>query len=212
MTSRSPVSPSRQLSPDRQALAVRFIPLARRLAQPWKRQWPHAWEEFESGALLALVQAAASFDPNRNIKFATFARHRIGGALRDVRRGLIPPTGTADSGNLPANLVPSYTEHNGRILGIEPDPPVGWELESLDAVDRWLNKLPPKHAAACRQIYLLGKSQLEAARAIGLSQSRLCSMHRAALEMLVNAASPQFHGTDGASAAPRPACSLREPS
>ena len=43
-------------------------------------------DEFESAACLALVEAARSFDPTRNIRFATFARFRIRGALVDVGR------------------------------------------------------------------------------------------------------------------------------
>ncbi|HEU5117432.1 MAG TPA: sigma-70 family RNA polymerase sigma factor [Isosphaeraceae bacterium] len=190
----------RRLSPERQALVVRYIPLARRLALPWKDRWPHAWEEFESAALLALVQAAVSFEPDRNVKFATYARHRIGGALRDARRALIPPSRLADVPDPQVDHHPDIIEQDGRVVGIEPDPPVGWEIDTIDAVDGWLGKLPPKHAAACRQIYILGKSQLEAAQAIGLSQSRLCSMHRDALQML---GKPRTPGTDGASA-PRP--------
>jgi RNA polymerase sigma factor (sigma-70 family) len=197
-------SPHRRLSPDRQELAARYVPLARRLALPWKRQWPHARDEFEGAALLALVQAAASFDPDRNVKFATFARFRIGGALRDTRRELLLQARSLGAIELDADQTPPHVQRQGRVLGIEPDRPVGWEIESRDAVDRWLRKLPARHAAACREIYLLGKSQLEAARAIGLSQSRLCSMHRDALEMLGQSRSP---GNDGASSAPNPLAS-----
>lgn len=195
------------LSPERQKLAVRYIPLARRLARPWKRLWPQHWEDFDSGALFALVQAARCFDPSRNVKFSTFARHRIVFALRDVHHSILERRAPLDQdNNLSPELLydPDTRENAGLIFGIEPEPPVGWELENSDALDRLLRKLPPKHAAACRQIYLLGKSQLEAARAIGLSQSRLCAMHRAALEMLGKS---RTLGSDGASASPRPRAS-----
>ncbi len=78
------------LTAEQQDLAVRYLPLARSLARPFKMSWPGSRDEFESAANLALIEAAGSFDPGRNVKFATFARHRIWGALRDVQRGLLP--------------------------------------------------------------------------------------------------------------------------
>ena len=45
-------------------------------------------------------------------------------------------------------------------------------------------KLPRKHGAAFRQIYLHGKTQHEAAAVLGVSQPRLCAMHRESLAML----------------------------
>jgi RNA polymerase sigma factor (sigma-70 family) len=201
MTSESLSAPRRQLSPDQQALAARFIPLARRLALSWKRKLHNGWEEFESAALFALVQAAASYDPARGVKFATYARHRIDGALRDARRDLVVQARMHGASDLDIDKAPSVIERSAQVIGIEPTPPVGWEIESLDAINGWLGKLPARHAAACRQIYLLGKSQLEAARAIGMSQSRLCAVHQDALEML---GKPRTPGTDGASSASRP--------
>ncbi len=70
------------LSAVQQGLAVRYLPMARALAKPLKRTWPSESDEFESAACLALVEAAQSFDETRNVKFATFARYRIWGALQ----------------------------------------------------------------------------------------------------------------------------------
>jgi DNA-directed RNA polymerase specialized sigma subunit len=74
---------------EQQDLAKRYVPMARSLAKPLKAAWPLEREEFDSAAMVALVEAAQSFDPTRNVKFGTFARFRIWGALRDVQRGLI---------------------------------------------------------------------------------------------------------------------------
>jgi DNA-directed RNA polymerase specialized sigma subunit len=58
--------------------------------------WPGAQDEFESAALLALVEAAQAFDPTRGVKFTTFAHHRISGALRDLKRELYSRGGRGD--------------------------------------------------------------------------------------------------------------------
>lgn len=176
------------LTDEQQTLAVKYVPMARSLAKPLKRAWPMEGEEFESAAMLALVEAAQSFDPGRNVKFATFARYRIWGALRDVQRALVTAGWRGDIENAPSVASLSQdAEEQGKVLGSEPDPPVGQEIESTEFVEHWLRKLPPRHAAACREIYINGKSQGEAASAIGCSKSRLSYLHKESIELINDA-------------------------
>ena len=77
------------LDDDQQGLATRYLPLARSLARRMKDSFPAAGDEIQSVAFLALVEAAQSFDSSRGVGFATFARHRIWGALCDFRREII---------------------------------------------------------------------------------------------------------------------------
>ncbi len=84
------------------------------------------------------------------------------------------------------------------VICVAGDPPVGRDLEAIDEVEGWLRKLPPRHAAACREIYLRGKTQHEAARALGLSQSRLSFMHREAMSILNGSWDAAIRGGDGA--------------
>jgi RNA polymerase sigma factor for flagellar operon FliA len=173
------------LTSEQQSLAERYIPMARSLAKPHKRAWPSEWEEFESAALMALVEAAESFDASRNVRFSTFARLRIVGALRDVQRRMghtkwrVDDSHSVQDGGDVANL-----ETFGEVINTTVDPEIGASLESEDTVEAWLRKLPPKHAAACREIYLHGCNQVEAATRLGCSQSRLSYLHREALAML----------------------------
>lgn len=169
------------LTAEQAELAERYLPMARSLAKPLKRIWPREWEEFESAALFALVEAAESFDAGRNVRFSTFARLRIVGALRDVQRHMAKHAharGSDDEGDL------INAEACGQVLNTTPDPEPSHDIEAADAVESWLRKLPSKHAAACREIYLNGCNQVEAARRLGCSQSRLSYLHREALAML----------------------------
>jgi len=180
-----PASRRSPLTGDQQELARKYVPMARSLAKPLKMSWPVEGEEFESAALLALVEAAQSFDPARNVKFATFARYRIWGALRDVQRGLITAGWRGDMENAPTVSSLSYdAEEHGRVLGSEPDRRVGEEYEAVEFVENWLRKLPSKHAAACREIYLNDRTQGQAAGHIGCSKSRLSYLHKEALDLL----------------------------
>jgi RNA polymerase sigma factor (sigma-70 family) len=174
------------LTADQQALAMRYLPLAKSLAKKLKLDWPNESDEFDSAACLALVEAAQSYNPNRNVRFATFARFRIWGALRDVQRALIASGWHDDIENAPLlnSLLSEIEELGCCVIGSTPDRPVGEEDEMVEAVEAWLRKLPPKHAEACRQIYLNDRTQSDAAKIIGCSKSRLSYLHKESLERL----------------------------
>jgi RNA polymerase sigma factor (sigma-70 family) len=175
------------LTPERQRLAARYLPLARSLAKPYKVYWPGSYDDFDAEANLALVEAAESFDPERGVNFATFARHRIDGALRDMRREKIDHdqrfmTHVPSSGDL---LQGGGCETDrGRLICVREPEPVGEEMERGELVEHWLSKLPRKHAYACRQAYFHGRTQQEIAKDLGYSQSRMSNIHQEALRML----------------------------
>ncbi len=197
MTSRGGRKP---LTRAQQDLALKYLPLARSLAKPYKLSWPSSRDDFESAACLALVEAAEAFEPERNVKFATFARHRIWGALRDVQRGMVALGWRCDAKHAPhVGGMPRDPERHGRVLGLEHDNPVGSEMEAGETVEALLRRLPARHASACRQIYLNGKSQHEAARDLGCSQSRLSYIHREAMAILDGTWDAQVLGGDGSS-------------
>jgi RNA polymerase sigma factor (sigma-70 family) len=144
-----------------------------------------AIEEFESAAYLALVEAAQAFDPSRNVHFATYARHRIWGALKDVRRDLVYRGAARPGMPSPAfSRLGVDTENHGRVLGSEPDEPIGAELEKQEVLEHWLRKLPRSHAQAFRHIYVDGKTQEETAALVGCSKSALCRLHSQAMSWL----------------------------
>ena len=172
------------LTPAQQELAARFLPLARALARPLKEMFAQWRDEFESAACLALVEAARSFDPARNIRFATFARFRIRGALVDVGRGMTP-SGLEDERDAPTFVTMTpYSEEHGKVLIADAPPAVGSEFDDVDAVEHILRKLPQKHASVCRMQYLSGKTQVEIARRLGCSQAEVTRLHLKSLELL----------------------------
>jgi RNA polymerase sigma factor (sigma-70 family) len=173
------------LTEEQRQLATKFLPLARSLAKPLKLLYEPWRHEFESAACLALVEAARSFDPARNIKFATFARFRIRGALTDVGRKMTLDGWEENPDEAPGvfTLTPSGEEH-GRLLLAESPPPVGSESEAIEAVEQLLRKLPKRHALVCRMHYLYGKSQSEIAEGLGCSQAEVTRLHKKALELL----------------------------
>ena len=153
--------PRTPLTPAQQGLAAQYIPLAQQVARPLQAHWPHLHDEFASAALFALVEAARTFDSARNVKFTTFARYRIWGALRDVQREQLPDGWRRTRVRDDAPTISSLTgveEEQGRaraVLGIAPERPVGAELEAVELLEHWLSKLQ-RYTAAYRRV--LGES------------------------------------------------------
>jgi RNA polymerase sigma factor (sigma-70 family) len=166
-------------------LAERYVPLAKSLAKHLKYAFPDFADDIESAALFGLVEAAQSFEAPRGVKFATFARYRIIGALRDALRELVTAGFRDDVVGAPSvgSLWPG-DEENGRVLLSAPVRPVGQAFDSTDFVEWCLDQLPERHRAACREIYLGGKTQGEAAAALGCSKSRLSYLHKESLEIV----------------------------
>lgn len=191
----------------------RHLALARRIASHWAARLPRMAEEFESAALLGLVEAARSFDPSRGLKFITYATHRIVGAIKDAGREELPK-GFRRSGGEGVPGVVSIS------LAIESDQgtvetianrldcgygPVGWEAESIDAVEGLIRGLPPKVKAAMRIIYTDGPGgQVHAYRKLGVSESRASQLHSQRIAML-----QEQHAVNGQSE-PLPPRSLTE--
>lgn len=154
--------------------------LARKLAFCLARTLPRFVDAdaLESDAMLGLVQAARTFDPDRGVSFATYANRRIRGAMLDglrerqhLRQTEIPivfvsldnPIGSDDDGR-PATL--------GDVLPNGKEP-VGAAAESREEVAKLLRPLDPRDAQSMQDRYLYGATQQDIALRRGLSPSRI---------------------------------------
>ena len=175
----------RPMSTEQQRLVIRYLPMARALARPLKATWPGDGNEFESAACLALVEAAQSFDASRNVKFATFARYRIMGALRDAQRMIITGGWKNDEkyAAILTNCFPDV-EEMGKVLGRRAGPADRIRPRGDRRRRGLAPQAPPKHASAFRHMYVHGKTQGQTAELLGCSKSRISYLHKEALKML----------------------------
>lgn len=174
------------LTDEQRGLASRYVPMAESLVKACRTRQGIEREELRSTAYMALVQAARTFDPGRQVNFATFARHRIK-ALRSYLRGVMTKSWRSDNGLYPkVQCFGPESERYGRRYGMSAERPVGAQIESMEDVESWLARLPKAHALACRLIYLSGKSQDEVAALLGYSRSYLSRMHNEALSWLID--------------------------
>lgn len=76
----------------RNRLVEHYVPLVHKLAEIIARRlWPRVTaDELASAGFDGLIAAVTSFDPGRGVKFETYCRQRIVGAIRDWQREIDP--------------------------------------------------------------------------------------------------------------------------
>jgi RNA polymerase sigma factor (sigma-70 family) len=151
-------------------LAEAYVPLARAIARTYWSRWPHLREDIVAEAYWGLVQACIRYAGR--VRFRTFARHRIRGAILDF----LNPDGKA-----------RWRPGTADPLTYSLVPPVRGDEEDRDAVEfvvRMSRRLPAAHGRFLRLMYLVGLNKKETARLLGLSESRGHCLHDEAMAYL----------------------------
>lgn len=159
----------------KQRLAADYLPFALAIARDYWLRWPALRWQFESAAHLAITEAAGSFNAARGVKFPTFAKRRIVGAMQDVQRELLP-LGHRNTGDpAAAPKVASFSELPPALadnLAARHRP--GSAAEDLDDFEDWLRELPGDEAEACRAAFLRNEAPAgDAARTLDRALHRL---------------------------------------
>jgi RNA polymerase sigma factor (sigma-70 family) len=189
------------LNASQQQLATKYIPMARSLARSFKTEHPQLADDFESAALIALTRAALHFDPGYGVKFSTYARRRIVGALKDELRARIAPgyQGDADEAPYVTSLYididdgpygtnqfeyVSTREQFGTVINATPDLPVEKGVGDADEFEHLIEQFPDEHQPLLRLLFERGLSQQEAANAMGLCRSKISRNYREAFRSI----------------------------
>ena len=93
MTMHRAIAPYASASPavtDEAALLEKYQPLVERIARRlvWRTGMQSAYDDLWSAGALALLEAARRYDPAKGATFATFAEHRVRGAMLDELRSM----------------------------------------------------------------------------------------------------------------------------
>lgn len=150
--------------------AARYIPLARRIARDrgrWGRRRHRA--DVVSAAFLALVTSARDYQANKG-PFATFARKRIVGETGEAMRTDLATLNQL-GGQSAMQMIPD--KHNDFVV-----------VDSTDAAEAILRKLPSPNATAFRLTAMDGLSQTEAAQWMGCCQNQVSRLIRQGRQLL----------------------------
>lgn len=121
----------------RNELMLHYQPLVQATARRMKKQFPPnvEYEDLVSYGNFGLITAIDRFDPDRGVKFETFAMKRIQGAIYDGVRSMdwVPRTVRADTRRL-ANLNEELARQDVRVSDDELLSKLGWDEEKLQRV------------------------------------------------------------------------------
>jgi RNA polymerase sigma factor (sigma-70 family) len=147
------------------------VGLARYLARRWGA--PSDQDEAFGWAFLALVEAAARFDPGRGVRFSTFAHPRIRGAVLDGRRRTARALGTprGSPSDLEQMMVCSDLEPRHAAL---PSHDTQWVRQARARLPEPLRRL-------LAYVYDEEANLADAGRRMGISPSWASRLHREAL-------------------------------
>jgi RNA polymerase sigma factor FliA len=201
----------------RNTLVLKYSPWARMVARDVYMRvhsLGDAWHDCVQNALIGLMEAMDRFDPDRGIKFETYARYRVRGAvfngLRTLRENLAQGSRANDTTSALLDRVESLDEHAasdpleafvattvGLGLGFlleaksfpgreeQPDAYAELEREELGAaVVEGVEQLSEREQAIVTLHYFHHIPFVDIAAQLGITKGRVSQLHKRALERL----------------------------
>jgi RNA polymerase sigma factor FliA len=193
----------------REALILEHLPMVRVIAAQIAKRLPRSVQvdDLVSSGTLGLIEAAEKFKPKRGVPFLAYAKHRVRGSIldylrgtdyisRDHRRavkrrerdlgeralqfdvkpdetGVIPLTFTFPSGDARENDVADGSSTQDFF-----DLEVRMELARILICAA----LPARYARVLREYYFEERTMRQIAERMGVNESRISQIHKAALE------------------------------
>jgi RNA polymerase sigma factor FliA len=193
----------------RDALIVDHLPMVRVIAQGICERLPHEvdLEDLISSGTIGLIDAAEKFRSAAGVPFSGYAKHRVRGAILDYLRGLDylsrnhrravkkreSQLGSAvlqfDVKPDETGVIPlAFTHPSGDLREYDvPDPRAMREFQSCEARTLLVRilifaALPARHVRVLREYYFDQRPMAQIAERMGVNQSRITQIHKAALE------------------------------
>lgn len=182
----------------RAALVEHYLPFVRMMANQLRSQvGPYLQPELYSLGLLGLLDALDKFDPTLGNRFETYGGPRIRGEMRDgVRRMESLPRGARQRPTCVIRYITPVDFQSARMPSgamfqdcledtAQPNALDRLELgadyqEVLEAVEA----LPDRERKVIRRHYFEGSYLKAIGAELGVTESRVCQIHRRALKML----------------------------
>ena len=179
-------------------LVEHYVPFVRYLANQLRPQVSRfAGGELFSLGLIGLLDALEKFDPALGNRFETYAVRRIRGAMRDGVRRMehLPRSDRARSSAIVRNVMPvdfqtARTRGGTRIQDLLADSDAPSALDALELEADYqelvaaIEALPERERLVIRHYYFDGHFLKKIGDLLGITESRVCQIHRNALRLL----------------------------
>ena len=235
----------------REERILKHLPLVRAIAARVRESLPVQVEvdDLVHAGVLGLFDAVDKFNPDKNVVFHLYAKHRIRGAIldslrqldwasRDLRKRYKSFESAANEQAQKLGRSPSEDEvaaavgvpqkvfqrqkmelYSAGLAGVAQHrvekPETGGFIEATEAVDRQpdrllvnrelrsalaqvISTLPPRYQTVIRLYYLQERTMKQIGMALGVNESRVSQIHKAALEKLAGAMKASGYGHAGA--------------
>ena len=183
----------------REKLVRHYLPLVEFLASQLRPQVSsYIQPELYSFGVVGLLDALDKFKPELGNRFETYGVARIRGAMRDgVRRSDSLPRGARNRASRVIEcIVPVDFQTATSSIGVklqdclgdwgQPSALDGLELEAdYEELTEAVDALPERERTVIREYYYKGSYLKAIGDELGVTESRICQIHRAALKMLV---------------------------
>lgn len=150
-------------------------------------------EDIHATAIEGLVRAARGYDPSRGVPFPSYARRRIEGAVLDLFRERdhlsrhyrsVAKASGEEAWATPVSLeVIENWEERFTDTGSSPEDEAA-DSRMVDMVDVAAKNLPPRTREVLRLYYAEDRTQKQIGVRLGLTETRICQILRAAHEAI----------------------------
>lgn len=185
----------------RNELVCHYLPVVDFVAARVARHVPNSYRPDLYGfGAMGLVDAIEKFKPELGNRFETYGTRRIRGAMSDGIRSLnwLPRGAGARASRIIEKIVPVDFSTTRNHAGVplddclsDPDDASALELLELEAdhveVAEAIETLPERERYIVVQHYYARRRLAELGREMGVTESRVCQLHRRALRMLESA-------------------------
>lgn len=179
-------------------LIEHYLPLIEFLSKRLGRQVPFDLRaDLYSFAAIGLMDAIDKFKPEMGFRFETYASRRIRGSMSDGLRSLDPlPRGASERASRVIETIVPVDFKSSPTLGGPPledslsDPVQGTLFDNLDLQAEYgevvvaISELPEREQRIVKDHYYESRRLAEIGKDMGITESRVCQLHRRALKML----------------------------
>lgn len=182
----------------REQLICHYLPVVEFLAGRVARTVPDSHrQDIYSFGVLGLMDAVDKFRPEMGNRFETYGSRRIRGAMSDGIRSLnwLPRRASQAASRVIEKVIPvdfqtARTPVGARLQDCLADPQGSHVSDALELeadheeVVEALALLPERERLVIREHYYAGRRLAEIGRDLGVTESRVCQLHRRALGLL----------------------------